>query len=204
MELNEYLHTHFPGLCLRPSIYHQWETGIHIELGEGMYQFSDSFQLNLAMFDRVYRQVLSTFHSLFSEQDDILLVTNVYHRAGDEKKKIRATKVYDRYLKNRDVRFQLRRETLPFVFDEEEGDRFYTSRFYLKCKKRDIHSLLLLKAICNEDFSLHPKLGGQYGSYYPDVFFINTITNVIFFIYDDRGCEVIAKEKEAIMQLNKN
>jgi hypothetical protein len=33
------------------------------------------------------------------------------------------------------------------------------------------------------------------------VFFINVTKNVIFFIYDDRGCEVIATNKETIYPL---
>lgn len=36
---------------------------------------------------------------------------------------------------------------------------------------------------------------------YPDVFFINVTKDIIMFIYDDRGCEVIAKNKEMIRDL---
>ncbi|HEK9102588.1 DUF3885 domain-containing protein [Bacillus pfraonensis] len=34
-----------------------------------------------------------------------------------------------------------------------------------------------------------------------DVFFINVTKDIIMFIYDDRGCEVIAKNKEMIRDL---
>lgn len=34
-----------------------------------------------------------------------------------------------------------------------------------------------------------------------DVFFINKTKDIIMFIYDDRGCEVIAKNKETIRYL---
>lgn len=203
MELRKYLNKFFPGLCLKPSLYNQWDIGIHFELGERMYQFLDDDIPNLDMFERVYIQALSIFNYLFSEQDEILLVTNVYHRKCNTNR-LRPTKVYDRFLKNRELKFNLKQETLPFVFDDEDGaEEYYTSQFYLKCQKRDLDYLLLIKATCNEDFLLKPKLGGMNGSYYPDVFFINTTKNIIFFIYDDRGCEVIANNKEAVVPLYK-
>ncbi|WP_430623552.1 DUF3885 domain-containing protein [Lysinibacillus fusiformis] len=74
------------------------------------------------------------------------------------------------------------------------------SQFSLKCHKQDIHYVSLIKAACNEDFRLKPKFGTGYN--YPDVFFINLTKNVIFFIYDDRGCEVIATNKETIKSLD--
>lgn len=186
---------------LAPSLYHQWDIGIHFELGSGMYQFKDDGSLNLEMFERVYNQALSIFKELFSNSDEIFLVTNVYRHKSDEVRKKRI-KVYDRYIKNKDLKFHLRQESLPYVFDDEDADDYYTSRFSLKCHKQDFKYSLLIKAACNEDFPLKPKLGGSgCGSDYPDVFFINLTKNVIFFIYDDRGCEVIATNKETIYPL---
>lgn len=201
IEVGLYLNNTFPGLNLAPSLYHQWDIGIHFELGSGMYQFKDDGSLNLEMFDRVYSQALSIFNELFSKSDEIFLVTNLYQRRFNENKNKRI-KVYDHYIKNKDLKFHLRQETLPYVFDDEEADDYYTSRFSLKCYKQDFKYPLLIKAACNEDFPLKPKLGcSDYGSDYPDVFFINVTKNVIFFIYDDRGCEVIATNKETIYPL---
>ena len=185
---------------MAPSLYHQWDIGIHFELGAGIYQFKEDGSLNLEMFDYVYSQALSIFNELFSDMDEIFLVTNVYRQRSEEMKKKRI-KVYDRYIKNKGLKFHIRHETLHRVFDTEEADDTYTSRFSLKCCKQDIHYSLLIKAACNEDFPLKPKYGP--GSNYPDVFFINITKNVIFFIYDDRGCEVIAANKETIYPLYK-
>ncbi|MFJ6414710.1 DUF3885 domain-containing protein [Terribacillus saccharophilus] len=59
----------------------------------------------------------------------------------------------------------------------------------------------LLKAACNEDF---PPLKPRFKEYdgYPDIFFINKSKDIIFFIYDDRGCEIIAKEPAALDMLS--
>lgn len=201
MELKEYLNITFPGLILKPSLYHQWDIGIHFQLGDGIYQFkSGTYEINYNRFKRAYSQATSIFNALFSEQDEIFLVTNVYqHRCYTNKKK--RIKVYNQYIKTKDLKFHLKQEILPNVFDEEEADGYYTSRFSLKCRKQDLKYPLLIKAACNEDFPLKPKFDRNYSSYYPDVFFINVTQNSIFFIYDDRGCEVIASNKETIRSI---
>ena len=199
MDLNKYLNTFFPGLVLKPSLYHQWDIGLHFELGGGVYQFKEGTEkLDFERFKQVYRQTHCIFQEIFSEEDVVFLVTNVYKRTTEHR--IQRIKVYDRNMKNKYLKYQLKQETLPYLFDEEDADDYYTTRYSLKCRKQDINYQLLIKAACNEDFPLKPKLGGFY-AHYPDVFFVNATKNVIFFIYDDRGCEVIASNQETIRPL---
>lgn len=199
-QLNDYLHTYFPGVDLKPSLYNQWSIGLHFELGGDLYQFmEDSDDLNMERFEYAYSQAESIFKDLFSKEDEMLLVTNTYqHKQHCGSHRI---KVYHRNLKNKDLKYRIRQETLPFVFDEEEdADDYYTSRYSLKSQTKDFNARRLIQAACHEDFPLKPKFDGDY-AYYPDVFFVNKTKNIIFFIYDDRGCEVIASELETIRPL---
>ena len=143
MELEEYLQITFPGLILKPSLYHQWENALHFEFVREM--DNESYDCG-KLFNRVYSQALAIFNDLFSEKDGIFLVTNVYHRKGI-KRKTRPIKVYQRSIKDKHLKYNVRHVTLPFVFAEEEdaGD-YYTSRFSLHCLKRDIRPLSLIKA----------------------------------------------------------
>lgn len=196
IDVEQYVNKAFPGLTLTPSLYQQWDIGIHVEFGAGFYQFKDNGGLNIARFHYVYHQALTIFNEIFSYSDEILLVTNVYQYKPAESKKKRI-KVYNRYIKNKELKYHLKQLTRPYVSDDED---VYISQFSLKCHKQDIHYVSLIKAACNEDFRLKPKFGTGYN--YPDVFFINLTKNVIFFIYDDRGCEVIATNKETIKSLD--
>jgi Domain of unknown function (DUF3885) len=197
-ELREYLNTTFPGLHLMPSLYHQWEIGLHFELGEGIYQLTDDGRLNHDRFNRVYSQALSIFHQLFSDEDEMFLVTNVYERKDPKFKKKRLN-VYSRSIKNKALKFTLRQEILPYLLDDEEADEYYTAQFSLTCRKRDLRYPLLIRAAYNKDFPrLKPRLGGKKSLHYPDLFFVNVSKNIIYFIYDDRGCEVIAVDQESI------
>lgn len=200
MELREYLAEFFPGLILKSSLYHQWDIALHFELGQEIYQFNENDKINLERFEAVYCQALAIFNELFSEQDDIFLVVNVYHRKS-VKARTKRINVYHRFIKNKNLKYKIQQTIFPFVFDDEDAEELYTSQFCLKCSKRDIRYQLLIKAACNEDFRLKPKLGGMNGSYYPDVFFVNISKNLIFFVYDDRGYEVIAADKETILPL---
>ncbi|WP_134683890.1 DUF3885 domain-containing protein [Brevibacillus migulae] len=205
MNVDDYLQTTFPNVIVKPSLFHQWDTGIHFALAQGLNPFKDDGKLNADMFEQVYRQATAIFHDLFGNEDNIYLVTNVYQRKGCQNRK-KTMKLYDRYLKRNEVKYHVRQDILQYVFhDEEEADQFYTSRFSVKCRKPDMKYTHMIKAACNEDFPpLKPRLNQSCCSYYPDLFFINATKNVIFFIYDDRGCEVIAADKEVIRPLCEN
>lgn len=198
--LNEYLYTYFPGVDVKPSLYYQWPIGLHFELGGEFSLFmEDSDDLNIETFSYIYSQAESIFKDLFADEDELLLVTNISKEKthhGNHR-----MKVYHRNLKNKQLKYQIRQATLPYVFEEEDCiDEYYTSRYVLKCQTKDFHIKRLIKAACNEDFPLKPKFGGDY-VLYPDVFFVNMTKNIIFFIYDDRGCEVIASDLETIRPL---
>lgn len=158
--LQEYLSSAFPGLSLKPSLFKQWDLGVHVEFEEGIYQFNADGSLNHNRFDKVYRQALSIFHDLFSEQDDLLLVTNVYWRKNRREGKTQI-KVYSRYIKRKERRWRVKQENLPDVLEGDEAGSYDMVRFILKCKKEEILYPLLIKAVCNEDFPLKPKLGGK-------------------------------------------
>jgi len=202
--IRKYLHATFPGLILQPSLYHQWDIGIHFKLSEDLYQFqSETTELNFKYFNQVYNQAISLFNDIFSNDDELFLVTNLYQRKDYGRSSKRKMKTYHHYIKDKSVRYNLMQETLPYIFDDEEDtEENSTSQFSLKCCKQDIRYILLIKAICNQDFPpLKPRLHNPNGLYELDVFFINVTKNVILYIYDDRGCEVIARDIEMIRPL---
>lgn len=102
MELREYLNATFSGLILKPILYYQWNIRIHFEMGGGIYQFRDDGELNFKRFNRVYSQALSIVNEIFSDQDEIFLVINVYQRK-DYRNKGKKIKVYYQYVKNKNL-----------------------------------------------------------------------------------------------------
>jgi hypothetical protein len=147
----------------------------------------------------VNKQISTIFDELFEQNDDLFLVTNVYkHKIKD--KRTRKLKVYQRFLKSKIHLNRIQVKVFPYPFESDEAEEYEMQQFSLLCRREDLRINELLKAASNEDFPLKPKFGG-YSIDYPDVFFVNITKDIIFFVYDDRGCEVIALEANRIRSL---
>jgi hypothetical protein len=192
MFLNDYMNEKYPNLKLRPPLFYNWDTGIRFELGN-----PDENQEVFYM-ERVYQRSLSLFKSLHALDDDIIIVANVHHAGEENVLKRRKLKIFNHNIKYKNVLFKLQHTVIPYVFEDVyDIHDFETHRYTLKCKVSDVKYFNLIKAICNHDMDLKPKI-------YHDIFFINITNNTIFHIYDDRGCDVIASGKESIRHLYKN
>ncbi|TNU30658.1 DUF3885 domain-containing protein [Bacillus velezensis] len=199
MKINDYLKERFPTLKLVPGIYHQWDVGLHFSLGGNMYQFNESGALNLEYFQLVHHQTAALFNELFEHSDDMFLVANVYkHKTqGNHPRKL---KVYQPFLKCKDDLYRIQVKTCLCPFEEDDAEEYEMQQFSLLCKRKDLRIPQLLKAAVHEDFPLKPRFGGCSVGY-PDVFFVNMTKDIIFFLYDDRGCEVIALDAGRIGKL---
>ncbi|MEH7454941.1 DUF3885 domain-containing protein, partial [Gottfriedia acidiceleris] len=148
----------------------------------------------------VYEQTSTIFNELYNQNDELFLVTNLYKHKTKEKR-IKKLKVYNRFLKNKNDLKKIDVKSYPYPFEMDDAEEYEMQQFSLKCKRKELRVHQLLKAACNEDFSsLDPRFGG-YSIGYPDVFFVNDTKDIIFFIYDDRGCEVIARDVDRIRPL---
>lgn len=198
MNVTEYLDKNFPGLQLIPSIYKQWPISIHFLLGEGIYQFDEKGKLRLRRFEKAFQQAWTIFNELFDQEDDLILVTNVYFQKQQKTKKI---KIYQPNLRDKNKLNKLNVETYPYPFYPNENEGYEMQRFSLHCQVKDVQVENILKAAINEDFpQLKPRFGRN-GADYPDVFFVNATRDIILFVYDDRGCEVIANKVDKLKLL---
>ncbi|WP_413815204.1 DUF3885 domain-containing protein [Bacillus anthracis] len=78
---------------------------------------------------------------------------------------------------------------------------YCTYQFSLKYFAGDIEYKRLIQAANHVDLpGPYPRLGRKKNSYL-DVFLMNATKDIIMFMYDDRGSEVISKNKETIRNL---
>lgn len=186
MHITKLMDEHYKGLSLTPDIYHSLDFGIHVELGEDIYQFNDDGTLNMKMFHAVYTQVDEIFPLLFSKTDDVIVVVNSY---PNETNKTAYPNFFRRYVKDQRRKYTLHLHEFTWIFDEDE---IIVQQMELFCKVSDLKIEFLLKTLIHEDFrSLKPQLRKTNCLYAPDIFIVNVRTNCIFHIYDDRGCEIM-------------
>lgn len=195
--LNRFMEEYFDRLELRPPLFYLWKYGIRFEISNPDLSFGDKANL-----EQVYERSAGIFNRVFEENDEILLVMNVYCEKGSKLLQKRPLNLYRKYVKNKDTLKKLEHTVLPSVFlGDDDGDDYkneVTHRFVLICPKNEIRYIQLLSAIAYEDFG-HPSciLKGFPRNGY-DIFFVNLTKKIIYHLYDDRGCDVIASDKEEI------
>ncbi|MGG4380541.1 DUF3885 domain-containing protein [Priestia megaterium] len=193
--LSSFLEEYCEGLTLRPALFYSWKYSIRFEISDPLISSHEKDCLNQA-----FHRSITLFQRVFGEGDEILFVTDVYTTNKDLFLQKRPLNVYLKYIKDKKRLYQLNHHCLPSVFqdEDEDDDQSLTHRFVLSCKKTELRYAQLLKAINYEDFA-HPstilKSNPQSGY---DIYFINLSKKMIFHLYDDRGCDVLASSKESI------
>lgn len=192
MRLNEYMLETFPNLELRPPLFYNGDIGIRFKLGVN-YDCNNIYE-NCPYLEGVYNRAIALFQSLHSKTDDIYIVVDVNDYADGETFKHKLN-IFSKYVKEKSDLFKLQKNTISYVFPEDDEDGLYkTHRFTLKCKVSDLKYIPMLKAICNQDMGIKPSI-------FHRVYFINVNKNTIFHIYDDRGCDVLAIAPDTIRDM---
>lgn len=192
---NHFMKEHFNDLPLRPALFYAWKYGIRFEIAMPWAEHEDKNNLQ-----QIHERSTSIFDHVFQDTDEILLISDIGWGKDNPFSQKRPTKIYQKYVKNKELRRQLQHRILPNVdlYDDED---MTTHRFMLSCKKSDIQYRQLLSAISYEDYP-HPtrilKNNYQAGC---EIYFVNVTRKMIFHLYDDRGCDVIASNKEDLRPL---
>ena len=196
MKIKQLMDEYYKGFLLTPAIYHSLDLGIHVELGEDIYQFNEDGTLNMKRFHSVYNHVAEIFPLLFKKDDDVILIANSY--PCDSNKTVYPN-FFQRYVKGQPKRYSLRMHEFIWQFDEDD---ICIQQMELLCNVSELKLEYLLKSLIHKDFgSLKPQLRRKYCIYPPDIFFINVRTKCIFHIYDDRGCEIMNTDMKLHKQL---
>ncbi|MDX8289106.1 DUF3885 domain-containing protein [Metabacillus indicus] len=191
--LSRFLHDHFNILKLEPPLFYSSPYGIRFEIAIPWMEHEDNRNLR-----QIEKRSTGIFNQVFKARDDMLLITDFHCKKNDQFLQKRPAKVYQKYIKNKKLRLSLQHKIIPNAFSEEE---MVTHRFILPCKKNDIRYEALLAAISYEDFRHPTNLLKGFPRNGIDIYFINTTRKMIYHLYDDRGCDVIASRKEDLLPL---
>ena len=192
MRLNEYMLETFPNLELRPPLFYNGDIGIRFILGVN-YDCNNIYE-NCPYLEGVYNRAITLFQFLHFKTDDMYIVVDVNDYADGETFKHKLN-IFSKYVKEKSDLFKLQKNTIPYVFPEDDEDGVYkTHRYTLKCKVSNLKYIPMIKAICNQDMGIKPRI-------FHRVYFININKNTIFHIYDDRGCDVLATSPNTIRDM---
>lgn len=197
--VTDFMKEHFKNLILLPPLFYSWDFGIRFEIANpDIREHEDKRNLQ-----QIAERSTSIFNQVFQEEDEILLVTDIQCEKNDSFLQERPVNIYRKYLKNKNALMRLQHLILPSVWDvdDEDYEDMVTHRFHLLCQKKDLRYRQLLSAISYEDFA-HPttilKHNNRAGY---EIYFVNVTRKLIYHLYDDRGCDVIASNKEDLRPL---
>lgn len=199
VNVKHFMKAHFNDLALKPPLFYSTQYGIRFEIDLPGASFHEEKNLR-----QIKLRSTTIFDHVFQETDEILLVTDIHCEKQDTYLQKHPANVYLKYVENTRLRKRLSHTIMPCLTWEEEDEDFYdmvTHRFVLPCTKSDIRYRQLLSAISYEDFNHPTTILKHHPAAGYDIYFINVTKKMVFHLYDDRGCDVIASDKEDLRSL---
>lgn len=173
MESKIFLERYFSELTHLTGLFYEWQPAIRFELGNPNEHDDRKYT------DGSFHRTATLYQELHRPDDDCIVMMDVYE--GDLKRKNLAPFL------EKSLRFRI-----AMVTYNKGGATFY--RFDAACKAIEIVHLKLLRAIINADMGIKPSIHHR-------VYILNKRTKTIFYVYDDRGCDVLASDIETIRPL---
>lgn len=190
--LLNYLDENFQGLKLESPLFYNARIGIRFELGVPYRGIEHP-----NYFSNVLIRSTMLFEEMFSEKDELIVVVKSYKSVPPYICFNEGEKVFPKYLKEKRLKDEINCEDIEKHFDEDKGDLTGISyQYILKCKRDNIDYKGILKAKSHQDFAKSPYISDG-------VFFINSNKNVIFYMYDDRGVDIVSNAKESLLGIYK-
>jgi hypothetical protein len=175
-ELNKFIKSYYDNqdVLVSPAFYNS-KVAIRFEIGDPSIDYNDPEYLKGA-----YEKAIELFEQVFDPNSKIYLVINTYNKNETEIKEI--------------LKDYLKPKVININSEHIEDNDIILTRHCINCKFKDINYKKLLPAICNSDMNKQPCIDDH-------VFFVNKDTRVIYHLYDDRGLDIIANNKDNIINL---
>lgn len=191
-EYRQFLTDNFKGLRLRKPLFYSWETGLRFDLQVGDTDTDEYFQ-------EVSRRASTVFQSVFENSDTLFLVFMDYKY---KRRKIRPLNYTFRQID------QFKQTEVVFTKEKrlyEPGDKFDIRNVsIIKVKANRVNYKNILAAIGHSDFPPRQPRLDQNGVFTSkEVYFVNIDKKLILHMYDDRGLDVIAANKETLRPIYK-
>jgi hypothetical protein len=181
-KLDKFLIDNFHGLKLVAPLFYNYPIDIRFDL--------QTDTENTEYFKNVHERASTIFNSAFGGDDNVYIVIQ---RATFNRSKIRPNGYLFRQISNpKEIDFQ--KLFRPYPPEWHIGK---WNRAIIKTLTSDINSENIIKGISYSDF---PTSGR---AIFEEVYFVNLDRKIIFHMYDDRGCDLLAADKDTLLPVYK-
>ncbi len=182
------LKNYFNGFKLQFPLYFNWHIGMRFDL-------QIAADDNDVYFKEVLNRANTLYKGVFNPKDKILIIIADCKRAK-KRNKIRPYNYIFKQIENlnrEDITY-LKMKSLYSLLDSDEHHEFNVA--IINSLAEQVNQIKIFKEIAHKDFSYRQsKIRGK------EVFFINIEKKIIFNMYDDRGLDIIASNKESLRHL---
>lgn len=186
-EYRQFLNDNFKGLRLKMPLFYSWNYGLRFDLQSGDTSTDEYFE-------EVTRTASTIFQTAFANSDHVYLV------------------LLDWKYKRRKIRFgnftfkQINKLRKAEVYYSKEKGLYYPDDNYdvaiIKLTSDRINFKNIFTAIGHSDFPpRQPRLDNSRFLTSKEVYFVNIENKLIFHMYDDRGLDIIATDKETLRSI---
>ncbi len=177
----------FAGIELKNPLFYNASVGIRFEVG-------GNINVHEKRVEQIIHRGVTLFNAVNQENDELYFV--LFMDSWDEHPvstfESEVFKVFATYINGVDVKQVCKKEMEYRYKDTDEDDDTVTIRYSAKLKVRDLNIDNLISAIANR------TIGNEVRNIVGDIFLVNANKHIIFYLYDDRGLDIIAKNKESL------
>jgi hypothetical protein len=180
-DLMHYLGETFPGLILNPPLFYRWPVGLRFDLG-GRATTPDEV-------DYVVKRATALFNAAFNADDMCIVVAQDW---PEENRHPWLADVLPLFAFARGNGVGLEAPDGQIVAqDVEEPEIGPHTLTWVEQPARTFQHELVFEAIANADHARRPAISSR-------VYLINPLRNIILYMYDDRGLDLIAASKSVL------
>lgn len=182
--------SNFAGIELKSPLFYNAPVGIRFEAGGDINVPEKRVQ-------QIIHRAVTLFNAVNQDNDEIYFV--LFMDSWDEHPvatfENEVSKVFATFINGVDVKQVCKKELEYRYKDTDEDDDTVTIRYSAKLKVKDLNIDNLISAVASR------TIGNEVSNIVGDIFLVNATTNVIFYLYDDRGLDIVAKNKELLKSI---
>lgn len=186
LRLADYLKEHFLDVPLESPLFYNASIGIRFELGVPYRGIK-----NREYFTNVCLRAGMVFEEVFEPDEDMMVVAKTYRGIEPYICINQGEDVFPKYIKNKKLTNQVDCVEIEQHIEDNGELSGISSQQTLFCKRNDIDYKGILKAKAHQDFTINPFISDG-------IFFINSSKHIVFYMYDDRGMDLVAESKESL------
>lgn len=183
-----FISNHFERFKFQLPLYLNWHVGIRFDL---QIETDD----NKEYFKEVLNRANILYNSVFSSNDEMLVLV-IDGKFTAKRNKIKCNNYFFKQIQNlkRGEISYFKIKNLYNLFEQTNDYEFNVA--VIKCTAGDVNQKNIIKEIAYNDFNiLNCKVENK------KVLFVNLNKKIMFYMYDDRGLDIIAPNKEIIKYL---